>query len=272
MTPRSALAYAARHIERMDARALLTSLLQRDAAYLVAHGDAELSCGQALTYQQWVERRARGEPVAYIVGFREFYGRSFRVTVDVLIPRPETELLVDMALKVAGGRALPTVLDLGTGCGCIALSIAAECPGARVTAVDYSEAALEVARANASALGIGGVSFRHGDWYERLSDQSYDLIVSNPPYIAGMDRHLATGDLRFEPRVALTPGGDGMDALRTIIAGAPAHLVGGGSLWLEHGHDQAARCRHLFAAAGFEDIASHRDLAGIERVTGGRRA
>lgn len=269
-TVTSALAYAAQRIERSDARALLTALLQRDAAHLIAHGDAQLTREEALTFEQWVARRAQGEPVAYIVGVREFYGRAFGVTSHVLIPRPETELLVDIALTAVAGRASPKVLDLGTGSGCIALTIAAECSGAQVTAADRSDAALTVARANAGALGIDNVSWHCGDWYEGLSGLSYDLVVSNPPYIAEGDPHLAAGDLRFEPVMALTSGGDGMDALRAIVAGAPACLVSGGSLWVEHGYDQAEKCRSLLAEAGFRDVASHRDLAGIERVTGGR--
>lgn len=226
---------------------------------------------QALTFEAMVSRRAAGEPVAYIVGSREFYGHEFRVTPDVLIPRPETELLVERALTYAAGRPGPRVLDLGTGSGCIAVTLALELAGAHVVAVDRSPPALAVAQANAARLGAA-VECRVSDWYGALApDERYDVIVANPPYIAGADRHLDAGDLRFEPRGALTPGGDGLAALRAIIAGAPAHLVADGWLAVEHGYDQAAACRALFAAAGYLDIASWRDLAGIERVTSGRR-
>ena len=264
------LAGARKRIAAIDARILLSALLVRDAAYLIAHPEQVLSPEEALTFQAWTARRAAGEPVAYIVGAREFYGRSFRVTPAVLIPRPETELLVDVALAALGGCAAPEILDLGTGSGCIALTLAAECPQANVTAVDVSEAALAVARANARALALERVNWRLGEWYVPLGMQRYDLIVANPPYVAAADHHLCAGDLRFEPREALTPGGDGTGALCTIIEGARARLARGGWLWLEHGYDQAALCGEWLVRAGFADIAAHCDLAGIVRVSGGR--
>lgn len=251
---------------------LLGELLDRSPAWLAAHDDATLTAEQALTFETWVNRRAGGEPVAYIVGSREFYGRPFRVTPDVLIPRPETELLVEQALTFDAGRSGVRVLDLGTGSGCIAITVALELAGAHVVAVDRSAAALSVARDNAARLGAT-VEFRVSDWYGALAaDECYDLIVANPPYIAGTDRHLGEGDLRFEPRGALTPEGDGLDALRIIIAGAPVHLAVGGWLAVEHGYDHASACRACLLDRGYRDIASHRDLAGIERVTRGRWA
>lgn len=266
------LAHARQRLDALDARVLLGELLVRNPAWLAAHDDAVLTPEQALTYDAWVSRRAAGEPVAYIVGVREFYGREFRVTPDVLIPRPETELLVEQALTYAAARCGLRVLDLGTGSGCIAITLALELAGAQVVAVDRSAAALAVARDNATRLGAA-VDCRVSDWYGALGpEERYDVIVANPPYIAGTDRHLGEGDLRFEPRGALTPEGDGLDALRLIIGSAPRHLVVGGLFAVEHGYDQAAACRELFAAAGYADIASRRDLAGIERVTLGRRA
>lgn len=271
LTVQSALAQARRRIDGVDARVLLCDVLGRDAAYLIAHGDAGLTAEQALTYDARVARRADGEPVAYIIGRREFYGRMFRVTPDVLIPRPETELLVDVALHTLRGMIHQRVLDLGTGSGCVALTLAAECAGAHVTGVEASQAALDVARANAAAMSLQGVEWRVSDWFHAVSADRYDLIVSNPPYIADGDEHLEQGDLRYEPRAALTPGGDGLDAIRRIVRDSVDHLVPGGWLWFEHGHDQGPACRALLQQLGYDAIATHRDLAAIERVTGGKR-
>ncbi len=266
----SALAYARRYVDAVDARVLLTALLECDAAHLIAHDDQSLTQGQALTYQAWVERRAKGEPVAYITGAREFYGRPFRVTPDVLIPRPETELLIDVALATLASLPAARVLDLGTGSGCIAVTLGAERAGARITAVDRSEAALEVARSNANRLGVAGIDWRASDWFEAVGNARYDLILANPPYIAEGDRHLEEGDLRYEPRGALAAGADGLDAIRHIVAAAAEYFARGGWLWFEHGYDQGARCREFLARRGYSAIATHRDLAGMERVTGGR--
>ncbi|MGE5523568.1 MAG: peptide chain release factor N(5)-glutamine methyltransferase [Rhodospirillaceae bacterium] len=271
ITVQSALANARRRIDAVDAKALLCAVLGRDAAYLIAHAEDGMPAEQALTFEAWVQRRAAGEPVAYITGWREFYGRTFRVTADVLIPRPETELLVDVALAQLRGFSAARVLDLGTGSGCIGLTLAAECVGAHITGVDASEAALAVARSNAARLGIDRVEWRVSNWFDALGTTSYEVIVSNPPYVAGNDEHLMRGDLRYEPRAALTPGGDGLDAIRHIVRASVDHLRPGGSLWFEHGYDQGAACRALLRQAGYTAIATHRDLAGIERVTGGRR-
>lgn len=271
VTVQSALAHARRQVDATDARVLLAAALGRDAAYLIAHGEDPLTEAQAGCFERWVARRAAGEPVAYIVGMREFYGRPFRVTRDVLIPRPETELLIEVALEALRGLASPRVLDLGTGSGCIAITLAAECPGARVTAVDASEAALGLARDNAGRLHVRGIDWRVSDWFSALGDAQFELVVSNPPYIAEGDAHLEAGDLRYEPPAALTAGRDGLDALRRIVRDAAGHLVTGGSLWVEHGYGQGAACRALFIQHGYAGVRTRRDLAGLERVTGGTR-
>lgn len=239
-------------------------------SWLVAHDTDPLDPACVAAYEVLEARRLAGEPMAYIVGQREFMGRAFRVTPDVLIPRPETECLVDVALDILADRPAPRVLDLGTGSGIVAISIALARPDAQVTATDLSAAALEVAEQNAQALGAS-LQFSHGNWYDsRLGSSRYDLIVSNPPYIHVRDPHLGQGDLRFEPPTALTDQADGLSALRTIIQGASRHLLPSGMVCVEHGWDQAVAVRELMQCCGFTDIASLRDLAGIERVTRGR--
>lgn len=218
-------------------------------------------------------RRAAGEPVAYLVGMREFFGRPFSVAPDVLIPRHETELLVERALRDAHDRALaaPRFLDLGTGSGAIAVTLALELPRARVVATDRSPAALATAQRNAEALGARRLTLRAGDWWAAIEpDERFDIVLSNPPYIRQDDHHLVQGDLRFEPRDALTDGADGLGALRAIVAGAPAHLAPGGLLLLEHGWDQAQAVRALLSAAGLQEARSWNDLAGIARVSSAR--
>lgn len=255
-----------------EARLLLGHVVQRPAAWLLAHDDAELEEAQLLLFSSLCARRRGGEPIAYLIGKREFYGREFQVAPGVLIPRPETELLVDLALaKVgAGGTATrPRVLDLGTGSGCIAISIALECPQCEVVAVDASAAALAIAQANAARLGAD-VRFLIGDWFSSLFGERFDLIVSNPPYIATADPHLAHGDLMHEPPTALASGADGLDAIRTIVTESPGFLHPGGSLWLEHGYDQASTVRQLLLSAGFHTIGQQRDIAGIVRISGGQ--
>lgn len=264
-----ALAAARAHIPAAEARLLLQHCLNASHAWLAAHSEQLIEAQALARFEQLTARRAAGEPIAQLVGEREFYGRVFRVSPAVLIPRPETELLVDLARERLRGRAAPRVLDLGTGSGVLAVSLALEVPGARVTATDLSPQALEVARDNAARLAAA-VDFVAADWYAGLARERRQLIVSNPPYVAEADPHLRQGDLRFEPRMALASGPEGLDALRCIVAGAAAHLVAGGWLLVEHGYDQAAACRALFAAAGFVAVASWRDLAGLERVTGGR--
>src|SRR5690606_4258090 len=217
--------------------------------------------------------RAAGEPVAYLTGRRGFWTLDLAVTPDTLIPRPETELLVEQALQRLGSEAEARVADLGTGSGAIALAIAAERPLARVAAVDRSAGALAVARANALAHGLEGrVEFLAGDWFAPLQGRRFDLVVSNPPYIAEGDPHLARGDLRYEPAPALASGPDGLDAIRTIVAAAPRHLLPGGWLLLEHGFDQGAAVRGLLEARGFAEVATVPDLEGRDRVSLGRAA
>ncbi|MFN3984742.1 MAG: peptide chain release factor N(5)-glutamine methyltransferase [Rhodocyclaceae bacterium] len=264
-----ALKWAREHIDAVDARVLLRHVLQCPAARLVAHADERLDSADWLAYRALVERREAGEPVAYLTGTREFYGYPLMVTPAVLIPRPETELLIELALAHFGDRAGVRVLDLGTGSGAVAISLARELQSADVVAVDRSREALLVAMANAARLGAS-VSFIVSDWFSALGGDRYHLIVGNPPYVAATDPHLAEGDVRFEPSTALVSGPEGLDDIEEIVAQAPHHLEPGGWLFLEHGYDQASRVRGLLTDAGFAAIASWRDLAGIERVSGGQ--
>jgi release factor glutamine methyltransferase len=256
---------------RLDAELLLAHALGASRASLYAWPERVPDAAQRAVFERLVDARARGEPIAYLTGHREFWSLDLAVTPDVLIPRHETELLVELALQRVPRERAVRVADLGTGSGAIALAIARERPLARVTAADASAAALDVARANAERLGIGNVAFAMGDWFAAVGDACFDVIVSNPPYIAAGDAHLGEGDLRFEPAPALASGADGLDAIRRIVAEAPVHLAGGGALLLEHGFDQSARVRALLEAAGFEDIASVGDNAGHERVTHGTK-
>jgi release factor glutamine methyltransferase len=254
-------------VARLDAQWLLEHWLGRPRAWLLAHDDIELTDAQAAGLQAGLARRAAGEPLAYIVGEREFRGLALRVTPAVLVPRPETELLVDWALEHLPADAALDVVDLGTGSGAIALALQRERPRARVLATDASADALAVARGNAQRLALP-VQFVQGNWWAPLHGRRFALAVSNPPYVAGDDPHLDA--LAHEPRGALTPEGDGLDALRRIVHGAPAHLLPGAWLLLEHGHDQAAAVRQLLLGAGFEAVQTRRDLAGLARCTGAR--
>ena len=253
-----------------EVEVLLGDALGKDRAWLYAHADDALDVDGALRFHASLMRRAAGEPLAYIVGRREFWSLDLAVTPDVLIPRPETELLVELALRRVPQIVQLDVADLGTGSGAIALAIARERPIARVLATDASLAALDVARANARRLGISNVEFARGDWCQALGGRRFDGIVSNPPYIAETDVHLGHGDLRFEPRAALAAGADGLDAIRSIILAAPAHLQPGGWLLLEHGFEQGAAVRELLERRGFEHVSTAIDLEGRERVSGGR--
>lgn len=268
-TVAAALVAARAKLPAGEARLLLGHVLQQSAAWLLAHDDQVLDEDELLAFASLVARRAGGEPVAYLVGFREFFGREFEVSSAVLIPRPETELLIEIALAKVGVGAAARILDLGTGSGCIAVTLALEIPQAQVTAVDASATALLVARKNAERLGAH-VHFLQSDWFSALGGERFELIVANPPYVAAADPHLAAGDLRHEPAAALASGADGLDAIRCILAAAPAHLASGGWLWLEHGYDQSEPVRELLAAAGFADIEQRCDLAGIIRASGGR--
>ncbi|MFZ5548752.1 MAG: peptide chain release factor N(5)-glutamine methyltransferase [Pseudomonadota bacterium] len=272
MTVAQALAAAqSAGLERLDAQLLLGHLLGQPRSWLIAHDDDTLAPGQADAYAALCARRAAGEPFAYLVGEREFHGLSLQVSPAVLVPRPDTEALVDWALELLAqemiGQRAPEAVDLGTGSGAIALAVKHRRPGTRMSAVDLSEAALAVARGNAQRLGLA-IDFHAGSWWQPLAGRRFDLVLSNPPYIAGGDPHLAA--LAREPALALTPGGDGLGAIREIVAGAPPHLAPGAWLLLEHGFDQAAAVAALLEAAGFEAVATRRDLAGHARCTGGR--
>ena len=255
-------------LEPLENRILLRHALGLTRVGLITQSERVLTDEEATRLAALVARRQAGEPIAYIVGQREFFGLPFQVNPAVLIPRPDTELIVELALERLAPRA--RLLDMGTGSGAIAVAVAHTRPDAAVTALDVSEEALAVARANAATNGAQ-VRFLRSDWFAALNGEVFDLIASNPPYIAAGDEHLAQGDLRFEPSGALTDFADGLAALRTIVDDAPAHLVGGGWLLLEHGYDQAAAVRTLLRDAGYTEVQSWRDLGGIERVSGGRR-
>ncbi len=255
---------------RLEARVLIAHALGVDHAWLIAHDTDPPPPSQQRAIESLIARRAAGEPVAYVLGEREFFGLNFAVTPAVLIPRPDTELLVEAALQRLPGNIAWRVLDLGTGSGAVAIALARARPMADVVAVEASADALAVAQANARRLGADNVQCVAGNWYSTLGVKKFDMIVSNPPYIAAADPHLDIGDLRFEPRQALASGNDGLHDLRVIIDGAPAHLAPGGWLLLEHGWDQGAACRALLETRGFSEARTLRDLAGHERVTLGR--
>jgi release factor glutamine methyltransferase len=253
----------------LDAQLLLAHVLAVPRTRLKSHPEELPPPSRIGEYRRLLARRAAGEPVAYLTGYRYFWSLRFAVTPAVLIPRPETELLVERALALlpaAEGR----VADLGTGSGAVALALASERPGWRLIATDVSEQALAVARTNAESLGLPSVEFRQGDWYQSLAHQRFDLIVSNPPYVAADDPAMAAPGLSYEPRAALTPGADALASLREIVRGAPAHLARAGWLLLEHGATQGAEVREALVLAGFRHVRSHRDLAGHERATEGQ--
>jgi release factor glutamine methyltransferase len=257
-------------IDPVDAQWLLVHALGKPRSWLYAHGDDIADAALVARFEALVARRVAGEPVAYLTGRRGFWSFDLEVTPATLIPRVETELLVELALaRLPLDREL-RIVDLGTGSGAIALALAHERPRARVVATDASDAALAVARDNANALGIGNIEFRRGDWLAPLAGEGFDLIASNPPYIASDDPHLGVGDLRHEPEAALASGRDGLDAIREIVRDAPAHLVRDGWLLLEHGLEQGCAVRNLLDAAGFVDVATEHDLEGRDRVTLGR--
>jgi len=244
----------------------------RASAWLLAHDDHTLTPAERMAFETAVARRRAGEPVAYILGRREFYGRDFLCSPAALIPRPETEHLVEQVLALlppaVPGQAAPTLLDVGTGTGCIAITLALERPAAEVVAVDVSEDALALARRNADALGAGRMRFIRSNWLSEVpAAMRFDLIVSNPPYVRGGDPHLFQGDLRFEPWLALTDRADGLTAYRILAAATATHLRPGGHLLVEHAHDQAEAVGAIFAAAGLTAIATTTDLAGLPRVT-----
>ncbi|MBC7699160.1 MAG: peptide chain release factor N(5)-glutamine methyltransferase [Massilia sp.] len=254
-------------LDRLDAQILLSTALQRPRSWLLSHDQDALPPELADQFMAWAQRRAQGEPLAYLLGDKEFYGLTLRVSPDVLIPRPDTETLVDWALALIPTEPGFKVLDLGTGSGAIALALQHQRLQAQVTAVDACPAALAIAQANAQQLALP-VENLQGSWFEPLAGRHFDLIVSNPPYIAENDEHMPA--LRFEPEQALTSGVDGLDDLRLIIAKAPLHLNAGGWLLLEHGHDQAAAVSSLLKMHGFGQVSTRLDLGGNPRCTGGK--
>ena len=260
-------ALAASPSPRLDTEVLVMHVTGLTRAQLITRAEQVLSADQEQNLNSLLARRAQGEPIAYLTGQREFWSMALRVTPDVLIPRPETELLVEQALARIPQDTEWTIADLGTGSGAIALAIAKERPRCHVVATDTSERALAVARANAMRLGIRNIEFRQGEWFAPLGGRQFDIIVSNPPYVAANDPHLGEGDVRFEPRAALVSGRDGLDAIRTIATSAGAHLKPGGWLLLEHGYDQSGVIAQLLKSAGYGQTALYRDLAGQPRIS-----
>ena len=264
------LTEACRDIDRIDARLLLQYVLDVDHAFLLTYPDQVLTAQQTEEFVRLIKRRIDGMPVAYLIGEREFYDLTFRVTEAVLIPRPETELLVELALERIPVDQPCKILDLGTGSGAIAITIAKHRPQSRVIAVDLSADAIAVSRWNAKNMQVDNLHLTTGNWFDELSGERFDLILSNPPYVAKNDPHLEQGDLRFEPRIALAAEDNGLACICHIINAAPQHLIKSGWLLLEHGYDQAVECRQLLENMDFSNICSYPDLAGIMRVSGGQ--
>lgn len=254
---------------RLDAEVLLAHALDKSRTRLRGWPEDPVSASQAARYRELIARRAQGEPVAYLTGIREFWSLSLEVTAQTLIPRPETERLVEVALDLIPNGEPLTVADLGTGSGAVAVAIASERPACRVIATDVCPRALAVATRNKARLALDNVSLRRGHWCDALGAQRCALIVSNPPYVAGDDVHLNSGDVRFEPRLALGAGDDGLDAIRDIVESAGAHLLPGATLVLEHGHDQGPVVRALFQERGFRDVRGYKDFGGHDRVVTG---
>ena len=252
-----------------EARILLAHALRAERSWIAAHGRDPVSDVRAQAVEALFARRRAGEPIAYITGEREFFGLPMFVTPSVLIPRPETELVVEQALTLIAGRRTPKVLDLGTGSGAIAVSIAHARRDAQVCASDASAEALALASRNASRHAVA-VRFVQGDWFIAFAEEQFDLIASNPPYVADADPHLTQGDLRFEPQAALHGGADGMDCIRSIAAAARMHLTPGGWLVFEHGYDQGPACVRLLAGLGYTNVVDTRDLPGLPRVCKGQ--
>ncbi|WP_313951734.1 peptide chain release factor N(5)-glutamine methyltransferase [Accumulibacter sp.] len=272
MTIAGAWHAASQRIDRLDARLLVEQVTACTHADLLAHPARSLSTDQLSRLDALVGRRAGGEPLAYLLGSAAFYGREFWVTPAVLIPRPETELLVELAIERVQPHSGARILDLGTGSGVLAVTLGCLCPEARLTAVDLSVAALAVASSNAARHAVE-IDFRAGQWFSPLGEERFNLIVANPPYVAQGDPHLQQNGLPFEPQMALTDGvvgGDGLACIRLVVGGAAVHLRPGGWLLVEHGYDQAGAVRELLHRQGLADVASWRDLSMIERVSGGR--
>ena len=259
-------------VPRAEVRMLVSQVLKRSSAWLVAHDDEALSHNDQAQITALAARRATGEPIAYLLGERDFYSRTFRCSPAALIPRPETEHLVEHVLTLVESHVKSEILDVGTGTGCIALTLALELPNAKITALDVSPDALALARENATILGGSNVEFIQSDWFTAVAtDAKFDLIVSNPPYIVPGDHHLTEGDLRFEPRIALADALDGLESYRQLASGALLHLKAGGWLVVEHGFDQGESVPALMRVNGFQEVSTHFDLAGHPRVTAGRK-
>ena len=256
---------------QLDTELLLAHTLQKSRTWLHTWPDKTVTAEEASTFEALITRRQQGEPIAHILGQQSFWTLDLKVTADTLIPRPETELLVEQALSLIPAEQPWQIADLGTGTGAIALAVASERPDTTVIATDQSESALTVAEENAAINGIGNVTFRHGSWFEPLQEEQFELILSNPPYIATADPHLTEGDVRFEPDSALSSGPDGLDDLRQIIANAPHHLKADSWLLVEHGYDQGNAVRSLFEQYHYQNITTRRDLGGQERITYGSR-
>jgi release factor glutamine methyltransferase len=267
----TAICEAVRKLPRLEAEILLCHVLGVTRSYLFAWPEKFLTLNQYAQFQALLARRAQGEPIAYLTGHKAFWSLDLQVTENTLIPRPETELLVEQALARLPPDCRDLVIDLGTGSGAIALAIAQERPGCRVLATDKSAAALKVARANAQALGLHRVQFLNSDWWAALGDIKASLIVSNPPYVAVADPHLNQGDVRYEPRSALVGGSDGLADIRQLITQSFDHMVAQGWLLLEHGYDQAEAVRALFEQQAYESVMTYKDLAGLPRVTVGQK-
>jgi len=257
----------------LEAQILLAHALHKTRSYLLANPNLEIDAVNLKAFTSLLQRRLSGEPIAYILGKREFYGIEYSVTPDVLIPRPETELLVDLALAFIPEQQPYQILDLGTGSGAIALSLAKLRPEAQVTAVDISPKALAVAQQNANRLALRNVRFFLSGWFAALNPSTqFDLIIANPPYVAESDPHLSQGDVRFEPLLALKSGVDGLDDIRNIVRAAPAFLCLNGHILIEHGYNQQDKIIELLLALGFDAVAGHRDLAGQARVSYGKKS
>ena len=259
---------------KQDCEILLGHAIGKNSAWLIAHSHSALTGDQKTCFQSYIERRSKGEPVAYIIGHRAFWKHNFHVSPEVLIPRPETELLVELALETAANlvQTVPQlkIADLGTGSGAIAVSLANELVDADIVAADTSEAALIIASENSRLIGTANIEFVLSNWFSSLTGYSFNIIISNPPYVAEKDPHLGQGDLRFEPRCALTAGADGLNDIRQIVKHAKKHLFKHGYLFIEHGCDQGKPVRALFADAGLCNINTHHDLSNLQRVTCGQ--
>ena len=262
------LLYESSETPRIDAEVLLQHAIEKPLAWLIAYGDSTATNEHLIEFYRLVELRQQGHPIAYIIGHKEFWSLDLIVNESVLIPRPDTEILVEQALERLIPNTTQQIIDLGTGSGAIALSLAKERPQSSVLATDSQTSALEVAKLNAESHRLTNVSFICSDWFtELVADQQFDLIASNPPYIESTDQHLTQGDLRFEPNSALVGSDDGLGDIRAIIEAAPNYLTNGGHLLIEHGYDQAESVKALLAAAGFNNITNYRDLNNLPRCT-----